>query len=142
MRESFGKTVLGDSVASFTDKNGDENAEGSESVHAGQLQDPNRRRFSRSALTGSAVVLSLGNRSAWGQTVDCMSVTTINSFDPTTGMFASAPTGRPDHNEDLAAEIHRISLPPDYLGTDGVFSTCQDPQALDGVCLVKGDCPP
>jgi hypothetical protein len=142
MCESLGKTVLGDGVDSFTDKNGDESAKGSASVHTGQLQDPNRRRFSRSALTGSAVLLSLGNRSAWGQTVDCMSVTTINSFDPTTGMFASAPAGRPGHNEDLAAEIHRLSLPPDYLGTDGTFSTCQDPESLDGICLVMGDCPP
>jgi hypothetical protein len=129
-------------VGSFTDKNGAKNTAGSESAQAGQLQDPNRRHFSRTALAGSAVLLSLGNRSAWGQTIDCMSVTTINSFDPTTGMFASAPAGKPGHNENLAAEIHRISSPPDYLGTDGTFSTCQDPDAIDSICLVKGDCPP
>lgn len=129
-------------MGGFMDNNGDKNSGGLEAAQTGQLQDPTRRRFSRSTLLGSAVLLSLGNRSAWGQTVACMSVTTINSFDPALGMFASAPVGRPDHNENLAAEIHRISLPPDYLGTDGSYSTCKDPDALDGICLVKGDCPP
>jgi hypothetical protein len=129
-------------VSNFTDKNGDQDTAGGASAQSGQPQDPHRRHFSRNALAGSAVLLSLGNRSAWGQTVDCMSLTTINSFDPTTGMFASAPGGRPDHNENLAAEIHRIAQPPEYLGTDGDFSTCQDPDTLDGVCLVKGECPP
>jgi hypothetical protein len=129
-------------VGSFTNNNGDENTAGGASAPAGQPMDRHRRNFSRNALAGSAVLLSLGNRSAWGQTIDCMSVTTINSFNPATGMFASTPAGRPDHNENLAAEIHRISSPPDYLGTDGTFSTCQDPNSLDSICLVKGDCPP
>ena len=129
-------------MGSFTDSKGDESTAGSTSAPSVQLQDPQRRHFSRNALAGSAVLLSLANRSAWGQTVDCMSLPTINSFNPTTGMFASAPAGRPDHNENLAAEIHRLSQPPDYLGTDGNYSTCQDPDSLDGICLVKGDCPP
>lgn len=129
-------------MGSFTDNSGDQDSECSASAQVGPLQDPNRRKFSRVAIAGSAVLLSLGNRSAWAQTVDCMSMTTVNSFDPATGMFASAPAGRPDHNENLAAEIHRISLPPDYLGTDGTYSTCKDPDSLDGICLVKGDCPP
>jgi hypothetical protein len=129
-------------VGSFTDSKGDENTAGSTSAPSVQLQDPQRRHFSRNALAGGAVLLSLGNRSAWGQTVDCMSLTTINSFNPTTGMFASAPAGRLDNNENLAAEIHRLSQPPDYLGTDGNYSTCQDPDSLDGICLVKGECPP
>lgn len=127
---------------SCTDKKGEENTAASPSIKSGQPQDLLRRHFSRKALAGSAVLLSLGNRSAWGQTVDCMSLTTINSFNPTTLTFASAPAGRPDHNENLAAEIHRLSQPPDYLGTDGNYSTCQDPDSLDGICLVKGDCPP
>jgi hypothetical protein len=136
------KSTLGDRVESFTDKDSDANAEGSATAPAGPLQSSNRRRFSRNALASSAVLLSLGNRVAWGQTIDCMSVTTINSFNPATRPFASAPAGRPDHNENLAAEIHRIGLPPTYQGTDGTYSTCQDPDSLDGVCLVKGDCPP
>lgn len=166
-------------MGSFTDKNGNENSECSLPAEAGQLQDPDRRHFSCAALAGGAVLLSLGNRSAWGrsQTIGCMSVMTLNSFDPTTGMFASIPAGRPGrsadapghldggpghsanapghladsrghsfgrpgHNENLAAEIHRISLPPNYLGTDGTYSTCKDPDALDGICLVRGECPP
>ena len=115
--------------------------------------DSDRRRFSRNALASGAVLLSLGNRSAWGQTVvDCMSVTTLNSFNPDTGMFISAPGGRPEHNETLAAEIHHVSYPNDgnYFatnveGTDGVtiYSTCEDTNDLDGVCLVEGsECPP
>jgi hypothetical protein len=128
-------------VGSFTNKSSEPKSQDSETAQDGPLQDPGRRRFSRNALAGSAVLLSLGNRSAWGQTVDCMSVTTLSSFDPTRGVFISAPAGRPDHNENLAAEIHRLSSPPDYLGTDGKFSTCQDPESLDGICLVKGECP-
>lgn len=98
------------------------------------------------------MLVSLGNRSAWGQTVvGCMSVTTIASFNPDTGMFISAPGGRPEHNEVLAAEIHQVADPPnsDYfmtgLGTDGVteYTTCPDPLDIDGVCLVEGPgCPP
>lgn len=108
-----------------------------------QLEDPNRRRFSRNALAGGAVLLSLGNRSAFGATLGCMSVATINSFDPGTNMFISAPAGRPTRNEDLAAEIHRISnSQAPFLGTDGRYSTCQDPNSLDGVCLISGNCPP
>lgn len=110
-----------------------------------RVTDPARRRFSRHALAGSAVLLSLGNRAAWGggtsQIAGCMSVMTLNSFNPETGMFVSAPGGRPDHNEDLAAEIHRIADPPNYLGRDGRWATCQDPDSLDGVCLVRGQCP-
>ena len=107
------------------------------------LQDPSRRMFSRGALAGSAVLLSLGNRAAWGQPIGCMSLTTLNSFDPGSQMFVSAPSGilRPDHNEDLAAELHRIGDPPLFTGTDGEFSVCEDPNSLDSVCLVKGVCP-
>jgi hypothetical protein len=134
-------------VSSFTDKDSKTDTTGSPSAPVSQVPDPSRRRFSRSAIAGSAVLLSLGNRAAWGQDViGCMSLATLNSFNPSTGMFVSAPAGRPDHNEDLAAEIHRISSPPDYLGgTDGTYSTCQDRDSLDGVCLIKGDladCPP
>lgn len=72
-----------------------------------------------------------------------MSITTLNSFNPTTGMFVSAPSGviRPDHNEDLAAELHRLGDEPDFLGSDGRYSSCEDPDKTDSICLVKGDCP-
>ena len=80
-----------------------------------------------------------------------MSLATIASFNPATGMFVSAPGGRPEHDEALAAEIHAVSAPfdGDYLGsvvgTDGVtdYSTCRDPADLDAVCIVEGpNCPP
>lgn len=91
------------------------------------------------------MLLSLGNRAAWGggtsQIAGCMSVMTVNSFNPETGMFVSAPSGRPEHNEDLAAEIHRIADAPDYLGRNGKWAVCKDPDDLDGVCLVRGKCP-
>jgi hypothetical protein len=128
-------------VSSFTDKEGNAETTG-EQPAAPQLQNPNRRHFSRTALAGSAVLLSLGNRAAWGQTMGCMSLTTLASFNPATGMFMSAPAGRPDHNPQLAAEIHRISTAPTFQGTDGTVSSCQDPNSIDGVCLVKGVCPP
>jgi|GEM_PF-868624 len=148
---SLGMTNLGVGVGSFTDKDNDTDAVGDQLTPTGPLQDPNRRRFSRNALAGSAVLLSLGNRSAWGgQTMGVMSLTTLNSFNPATGMFISAPAGtlnrtstqtnKPGHNVELAKEIHRISSPPDYLGTDGKYSTCKDPKSFDSIVLVKGKC--
>ena len=138
-------------MSGFTDKNEGAGKTGDTSGQPGSLTDRGRRRFSGVALASSAVLLSLGNRSAWGQTVvDCMSVTTLNSFNPDTGMFVSAPGGRPEHNETLAAEIHHISAPKDgnYIGTDigtdgeTIYSTCQDLTDPDSVCLVEGsDCP-
>jgi hypothetical protein len=134
-------------VDSNSDKKGDASTLGGESAQSGPLPDPGRRRFSRTALASSAVLLSLGNRSAWGQTVvGCMSVATLDSFNPATGLFTSAPGGRPEHNETLANEIHHVSFPDDvtYIGTgtglDNVteYSTCQDLVSVDGVCLVEG----
>lgn len=133
---------MGVDLDNFTDK-----SEGTQAAQAGdskeQLENATRRRFSRNALAGGAVLLSLGNRPAFGgATLGCMSVATINSFDPATNMFISAPAGRPTRNEDLAAEIHRISNSESpFLGTDGHYSTCQDPNSLDGVCLIRGNCP-
>ena len=130
-------------MGSFTDESSATDSAGSQPAGADQLQNPQRRRFSRNTLAGGAVLLTLGNRPAWGQTIGCMSVPTLNSFDPTTGMFLSAPAGRPEHDINLATEIHRISDPEDnYLGTDGTYSTCQDTTSPDRVCLVIGECPP
>ena len=135
----------------LTDKNHDTNATVDQSATQGAPVDPNRRRFSRNALTGGAVLLSLGNRAAWGaqtQVMGVMSLATLNSFNPATGLFISAPTGstavrtvKPAHNVELAKEIHRISSPPAYLGNDGKYSTCKDPTSFDSIVLVKGKCP-
>jgi len=118
------------------------------SADAGPAADSStRRRFSRNAVIGGAVLLSLGNRSAWGgspdNTAGCMSVMTLNSFNPEEGHFISAPAGRPEHNEDLAAAIHRIGNAPDYTGVsrDGRWRVCEDPGSLDRVCYVRGECP-
>lgn len=132
-------------MGNFTDKDNDEGAADSPLVPVEQPQNLGRRRFSLTALAGSAVLLSLGNRAAWGggnQVMGCMSVATLNSFNPNTNMFISAPAGRPEHNAQMAAEIHRVSNPPNFLGTDGKVSTCQDPKSLDSVCIVKGKCAP
>lgn len=131
-------------VGNFTDKDEDSGAADSPLMPGGAPKDPGRRHFSLAAIAGSAVLLSLGNRAAWGagsQTLGCMSVATLNSFNPNTNLFISAPAGRPEHNAQMAAEIHRISNPPSYLGTDGTYNICQDPNSLDSVCIVKGNCP-
>ena len=88
---------------------GNESTEKPEIGNADASVDQSRRRFSRAAITGGAVLVSLGSRPAWGQVVDCMSVMTLNSFNPTTGMFMSAPGTRPDHLKlDLATRIHEM----------------------------------
>jgi hypothetical protein len=130
-------------VGNFTDKDNDTAAAEGPLAPVGQPQNPGRRHFSLAAIAGTAVVLSLGNRAAWGgrnQVMGCMSVATLNSFNPSTNMFISAPAGRPEHNAQMAAEFHRIASPPNFIGTDGKFSTCQHPTSLDSVCIVKGDC--
>lgn len=103
-----------------------------------------RRHFSKAALAGGAVMLSLGSRAAWGgggQVAGCMSVMTLNSFHPETGMFTSSPAGRPEHNLELARDIHNIGGAPDYLGKSGRWRTCEDPSKANYVCLVRGSCP-
>jgi hypothetical protein len=140
-------------VGSFTDKDSSTEQTDSPQVSSGQLPDPGRRRFSRSAIAGSAVLLSLGNRAAWGAQVGCMSLATLNSFNPATGNFMSAPGARPDHNVGLATKIHEISNPPNYIGSAGSgtnrYCTRVNPASLDGVCLYKeqgtvaaNKCPP
>jgi len=82
-----------------------------------------------------------------------MSVMTIASFNPATGMFVSAPGARPEHNEALAREIYRIGgNNRNYFGTgygsDGnVYTTCRSRDNQYSVCLITGDwpgnkCPP
>jgi hypothetical protein len=134
-------------MSSFSDKKGDASAPGGESAQSGPLADPGRRRFSRNALASSAVLLSLGNRSAWGQTeVGCMSITTLESFNPATGLFTSYPGGvKPEHNEWLANEIYHVSAPDDgnwigtSTGTDGItpYSTRTDAPNDERICLIE-----
>jgi hypothetical protein len=142
-RDQLRHQKLGVGVGSFTDKDNDTDSVDIPLPETGQLQDANRRRFSRNALVSSAVLLSLANRSAWGgqsQTMGVMSLATLNSFNPTTGLFISTPaqTTRQGHNVGLAKEIHRIADPPSYLGTDGTYTTCKDPSSFENIILIKG----
>ena len=87
-------------------------------------QNPNRRRFTRNAVVGSSVLLSLGNRAAWGVTPGCMSVMTLNSFDANSGTFASLPPGgKLGHDPDLAATI--LNPPNNFYETN-----CGDPELV------------
>ncbi len=126
-------------MGSFTDKDSSTEKADGPLESAGPLSDASRRRFSRSAIAGSAVLLSLGNRGAWGAQLGCMSVATLNSFNPLTGNFMSAPGGRPDHNVGLAQQIHDISNPPTYIGSSGSgtnkICTVQETGSFDRVCL-------
>jgi len=140
---------LGVGVSSFTDKDSNTDKTDGPLTPDTQLPDPARRRFSRSAIVGSAVVLSLGNRAAWGnsQLVGCMSLATIQSFNPTGGptgggAFVSAPNGRSQHNPELAKQIHEtgggnagfIGGSTGEKADKGDFATKADPNS-DGVCL-------
>ena len=78
-----------------------------------------------------------------------MSIGTLNSYNPVTMAFASAPAGtRPGHDVNVARTIHDIAPPPTYEGTgiatlDGeIYTSCKDPNSVDTIILVKGtDCP-
>ena len=74
-----------------------------------------RRRFTRHAVVGSAVVLSLGNRAAWGakEIGPCLSVSIWHSI---TGADANdfAMSASPDHVE-KAQDIYRVLNDTDRL---------------------------
>lgn len=133
---------------SFVDQPQDGSADALDNASATKI-DQSRRRFSGAALAGGAVLLSLGNRSAWGggssSVAGCMSIMTLNSFHPETGMFTSAAAGadRPEHNIDLAKRIHEIGGAPEFLGRDrgSRWRTCEDPDDSSRICLVRGNCP-
>lgn len=79
-----------------------------------QSPDTNRRRFARSAVVGSAVFLSLGNRAAWGipSAGTCMSVSILDSFTGNNNVFASA---HPDHISTDASDILAVQNDVDHL---------------------------
>lgn len=82
----------------------------------GQRIDPTRRRFSRNAVLGSAVFMSLASRAAWAEVPveQCLSATT---WDSLSSDFASLTPA----NEDKLLEIQmrgidtEHSLYPDYI---------------------------
>jgi hypothetical protein len=103
----------------------------------GTAPDPARRRFTRNALVGSAVIVSLGNRAAWGYTGNnvgaCMSGPTLASFATNGNTFASF---NPNHDETVAQDI------VDLLGNTGPIgnrhSVC--PDGTGGYCITDSSC--
>lgn len=88
-----------------------------DSTEAHPVANTNRRRFTRNAVVGSAVIFSLSNRAAWGQDVTCMSTSILASFAGNGGlMFASAHPTQGEHNADDALKI--LNANPDYPVVD------------------------
>lgn len=78
----------------------------------------NRRRFTRNAVVGSAVLFSLGNRAAWGADPTCLSATFLASFSNVA--FSASPVGSDRYLDELKAET--ILAP----GNDGERYTDED----------------
>lgn len=113
-----------------------------------------RRRFTRNMLVGGAVVATLGNRAAWGQTQvtgECISAGVFDSF---TNGFASA--AHPMH-EEWQAQLTRmeqdVNSADEYVSggplegygpeeircrtANGAFTDrCDPPAAGDKYCVV------
>ncbi len=113
-----------------------------------------RRRFTRNMLVGGAVVATLGNRAAWGQTQitgECISAGVFDSF---TNGFASANHPMHEEWEDQIARMEQDVLSPDEYGQGGelegygperircisqggaVNDVCDPPAAGDKYCVV------
>ena len=70
-----------------------------------------RRKFSRSALTGSAVLLTLGSGLARAQDITCVSQSIVDSFSPTASHSEH-------HLADLADYREHVELPGTMPGGD------------------------
>ena len=101
--------------------------ESSNSVEQHDLPNPTRRRFARQAIVGSTVLLSLGNRTAWGAdwvTENCISQNTWLSYAPGVG-FASVNPGQvskltiaEDIDNGVSADRPKppgLDIPPGYV---------------------------
>jgi hypothetical protein len=84
-----------------------------------------RRRFTRNAVVGSAVLFSLGNRAAWGgenhSNETCMSRTILASFVANGNQFASLS---PVNLESDATKI--LNTPADERHTHGKRTCVSD----------------
>ena len=90
-----------------------------------------RRRFTRSAVVGGAVVLSLGNRAAWGNQVFCVSATTMASFAANATSSISPTTMAKVEQLQLAVEqegMMQQDFPP--TETEGA-KTCAVPESVE-----------
>jgi len=77
-------------------------------------QGASRRRFTRNALIGGTVLLSLGNRAAWANAVpgECLSQETWTSYVTNNYTFASLQPGHGDRQM-VADDILAAGTPPD-----------------------------
>lgn len=81
-----------------------------------------RRKFTRGAALGGAVLLTLGNRAAWSQT-DMLCVSTQNWTSFTRGNMSLAPS-----TEDMAAELGDFdNLVQSNGGEDFTFANPDNP---------------
>ena len=80
-----------------------------------------RRKFTRNVLMGSAVLLTLSNRSAWGATVTkCISTNLLVSY---TNGQASSVANNPDQQSEIDNYFSNHTTEEEY--TDG-DNTCYD----------------
>lgn len=106
----------------------------------GQPSSSTRRRFTRNAIVGSSVLLSLTNRAAWGYTGlytgQCMSGPTWASFTGNGNAFASL---QPDHlhSDEFGRDILELNASSTPIEGD---VSC--PDGTGGYCIQKGNnCP-
>ena len=82
------------------------------------LQQPHKQSnyFTRNSILGASVILSLGNRAAWGTNVpdECLSVPTWGSYVDGGYNFASFDPNKPSQviKRDKADAILNAGLPP------------------------------
>ena len=78
-----------------------------------------RRRFTRNAVAGSAVLLSLGNRAAWADQIGtCMSTPLFHSLTPINYIASAHP------QQAIADQILREGAPPNRIEDFDDNQTC------------------
>ena len=78
-----------------------------------------RRRFTRNAVAGSAVLLSLGNRAAWADQIGtCMSTPLFHSLTPINYIASAHP------QQAIADQILREGAPPNRIEDGADNQTC------------------
>jgi hypothetical protein len=105
------------------------------------MPEATRRRFARNAIAGSAVLLSLGNRAAWGQDITCVSTPTFESFaaNGTIGSYAPPLDGKFNIGGGLTDDVY--TKPQTYAKAKIVYEGPNDyvgppPASQETVCTV------
>ena len=111
---------------SSDDKGNNTTTEAVSSPVVNEPLDSTRRRFTRNALGGSAVVFSLGNRAAWGGTAtidQCLSAPTWESWAPGGAGRASFDPNTADPSNPMdAAKLEKLSKADD-IADAGIADT-------------------